>query len=87
MTVESHPNVEKADVRMGHTHRLFVMNRRISRQECRLYTALIRARPAAVLLQPLQFFADFDFSVPGIFVERMAFAGKDQQVARNIQFM
>jgi hypothetical protein len=34
---------------------------------------------AGVFFQPLQFFADFDFSVPRIFVERVAFAGKDKK--------
>jgi hypothetical protein len=33
---------------------------------------------AAVFLQPLQFFSDFDFAVPGIFVEGVAFAWKNQ---------
>lgn len=32
---------------------------------------------AAVLLEPLQLFSYFDFAVPGIFAEAVAFAGED----------
>src|SRR5271170_7153923 len=42
---------------------------------------------AAVLLQPLQLFADHDFSVPGILVQRVPLAGKNQQLTRHIQRM
>ena len=35
---------------------------------------------AAVFFQPLQFFSYFDFAVPGIFGERVAFAGEDQEL-------
>ncbi len=39
------------------------------------------SRPnSAVLLQPFQLFAHFDFAVPGIFVEGVAFAGEDQEL-------
>jgi hypothetical protein len=32
---------------------------------------------AAVFLEPVEFFSHFDFAVPGIFAEAMAFAGED----------
>jgi hypothetical protein len=38
---------------------------------------------AAVFLQPLQFLAHFDFAVPGILAQAVAFAGEDQQGVRN----
>lgn len=40
---------------------------------------LVGRRHAAVFFQPLQFFADFDFSVPGILAKAVAFAGEDQE--------
>src|SRR5215831_522916 len=41
----------------------------------------------AVFLQPLQLFADFDFSVPGVFVEGVAFSGKNQERTRDAEVM
>jgi hypothetical protein len=43
----------------------------------------IRRWHAAVFLQPLQFFAHFDLSVPGILAQAVAFAGEDQQGVGN----
>jgi hypothetical protein len=40
-------------------------------------------RQFAVLLEPLQFFANFDLAVPGILVELMSFPRKDQQCIGN----
>src|SRR5579872_490375 len=40
---------------------------------------------AAIFFQPLQFFANFDLSVPGILAEAVAFAGKDEQRLRNAE--
>jgi hypothetical protein len=44
---------------------------------------LVPCGDAAVFLQPLQLFADFDFSVPGILCQRVAFAGEDQEFVGN----
>ena len=41
----------------------------------------------SVFLQPLQFFSDLDFSMPGILVQRMAFSGKNQQGAGDTELM
>src|ERR1700730_6144542 len=48
---------------------------------------LVRVLHAAILRQPLQLFAHFYFSVPGILREIVALAGKDEQVTRNIQLV
>lgn len=43
----------------------------------------VSCRDAAILLQPVQFFAHFDFAVPGILGQAVAFAGEDQQGVGN----
>jgi hypothetical protein len=38
---------------------------------------------APVFLEPLQLFANFDFSVPRVLAQAVTFAGKDQQGVRD----
>src|ERR1019366_4107170 len=52
-----------------------------------LHKTLVRAGHAAILFQPLQLFSHFDLSVPGVLIEFVSLAGKNQQVTRNIQFV
>lgn len=41
----------------------------------------------AILRQPLQLFAHFDLSVPGVLIKLVSLAGENQQLSGNVQFM
>src|SRR5262249_4100771 len=59
---------------------------RAKSQEPRAFSSQLAASsysPRHKLLQPQQLFANFDFSVPRILAERVAFAGKDQESGRH----
>ena len=47
--------------------------------------ASLPGRHASIFLQPFQFFSHFDLSMPWVFREGVALAGKDQQLVRNAE--
>src|SRR5579864_8480268 len=51
------------------------------------FSCLLRCARSSVFLQPLQFFAYLDFSVPWILIQRVPFSGENQQCTRNAERM
>ena len=58
-------------------HRSFVGQRTLLRMTRLVEAESVYCGHATVFLQPLQLFSYFDFAVPGILAEAVAFAGED----------